>query len=270
MSSSSVRPRAVVTGASAGIGEAFAEALAKDRHDLVVTARRGERLTALAKRLADRYDTDVEVFPADLTEEAGLHSLESRLASDRDLTLLVNNAGFGTIGSFVDLDPDRLEREIRLNVLALTRLTRAALPAMIRRGEGAIVNVSSLAGMYPGPYGATYGATKAFVNSLTEALQEEIRGTGVQIQLLCPGFTRTEFQEVAGAETSRIPGFAWMSAEEVVRESLDGLRSRRAVVVPGLMNRGAAMATGIVPRSWISRVMGFTLRRTLAEEEAER
>jgi short-subunit dehydrogenase len=262
----------VVTGASSGIGEVFAEALAGDRYDLVVIARRGDRLAALAKRLTDRYDTDVEVFPADLTEDAGLHSVESRLASDPALTLLVNNAGFGTIGPFVDLDPDRLEREIRLNVVALTRLTRAALPPMIRRGEGAIVNVSSLAGMYPGPYGATYGATKAFVNSLSEALQEEVRGTGVQVQLLCPGFTRTEFQEVAGAETSRIPGFAWMSAEDVVKGSLDGLRSRTPVVVPGLMNRGAALATGLVPRSWISRLMAATLRRTLAasEEEAER
>jgi short-subunit dehydrogenase len=262
----------MVTGASSGIGEAFAEALAKDRYDLVVIARRGERLAEVAKRLTDRYDTDVEVFPADLTEDAGLHSVESRLASDRELTLLVNSAGFGTIGPFIDLDPDRLEQEIRLNVVALTRLTRAALPAMIRRGEGAIVNVSSLAGLYPGPYGATYGATKAYVNSLSEALQEEVRGTGVQIQLLCPGFTRTEFQEVAGAETSRIPGFAWMSAEEVVKESLDGLRSRTSVVVPGRMNRGAALATGLVPRSWISRMMGTTLRHTLAssDEETER
>ena len=189
------RRRALVTGASSGLGAAFAVALARRGFDIVVVARRRERLEALAEDLRGRYEVAVQVLVADLTSSADLQSIESRVASDAALTILVNNAGFGTTGRFAEMDPDLEEGEIRLNVVALSRLTRAALPGMIARGTGSIINVSSVSALLPGPYHATYGATKAFVNSFTEALHEELRGTGVRVQALCPGFTRTEFQD---------------------------------------------------------------------------
>ena len=157
---------------------------------------------------------------ADLTQSMALRTVEEHVAGDDALELLVNNAGFGTTGPFARLDPDQEEAEICLNVLALVRLTRAALPGMIARGRGAIINVSSLAAFVPGPYDATYGATKAFVNSFTEALHEELCGTGVYVQTLCPGFTYTEFQQRAGIDISKIPTCAWMTPEAVVEASL--------------------------------------------------
>src|SRR5919109_1270658 len=153
------------------------------------------------------------------TQSTVLRTVEEHIAGEEALELLVNNAGFGTTGPFARLDPDQEEAEIRLNVLALVRLTRAALPGMIARGRGAIINVSSLAAFAPGPYDATYGATKAFVNSFTEALHEELRGTGVRVQALCPGFIHTELQQRAGIDTSRLPAWVWMTPEAVVEAS---------------------------------------------------
>src|SRR5262245_57221413 len=156
------RKHALVTGASAGIGEAFARALAKQQHDLVLVARRGDRLEALAKELGERHAIVATPHVADLAEDADLAALAERLAQEPP-DLLVNNAGFGTMGAFAELDPERELEEIRLNVVALVRLTRAALPGMVARGRGAIVNVSSLAGESAGPFNATYAATKAYV-----------------------------------------------------------------------------------------------------------
>jgi short-subunit dehydrogenase len=170
-------------------------ALARQQYNLIIVARSRERLETLAGRLQQSYGIAVEVVVADLTQSTALRTVEERVAGDQALELLVNNAGFGTTGPFARLDPDQEEAEIRLNVLALVRLTRAVLPGMIARGRGAIINVSSLAAFAPGPYDAIYGATKAFVNSFTEALHEELCGTGVHVQTLCPGFTYTEFQQ---------------------------------------------------------------------------
>jgi hypothetical protein len=263
MKTASSKRRALVTGASSGIGLAFAEVLARDGHDLVVVARSAPRLEALAHRLHAAHHVTVEVVKADLTKAAALGNVEAMIAADRHLDLLVNNAGFGTIGRFVALDPDREEEEIRLNVVALVRLTRAALPGMVSRRRGAVINVSSLAAFTPGPVNATYSATKAFVNSFTEALHEELRGTGVRVQALCPGFTRTEFQERAGIDKSRIPSFAWMSAEAVVEASLAGLRRGQVVCIPGLANRLTAAVTGVVPRRIVRRAVGIGSRRVL-------
>src|SRR5215831_10552779 len=173
------RRRALVTGASTGLGAVFATALAQQQYDLTIVARSRERLEALAGHLRQSYGTVVEVRVADLTQSTALHTVEEHVAGDQKLELLVNNAGFGTTGPFATLDPAQEEAEIRLNVMALMRLTRAALPGMIARGRGAIINVSSMAAFVPPPYDATYGATKAFVNSFTEALHEELRGTRV-------------------------------------------------------------------------------------------
>jgi len=255
------RRRALVTGASAGIGAAFAERLARDQYDLVLVARSQDRLEALAKRIRDQRGMEVEVLPADLTSPADLRRVEQALATDARLELLVNNAGVGTFGAFAELDPDREEMEIRLNVIALVRLARAALPVMLARGHGSIVNLSSLAGWQPCPHNATYGATKAFVNSFTEALHEELRGTGVKVQALCPGFTRTEFQERAGIDTSSLPDFAWMEPEAVVEASLEGLRRGEVLCVPGVQNKALAAVTTLLPRAVKRRVAGALARR---------
>lgn len=257
---------AIVTGASSGIGLAFAERLAREGHDLVVVARRVDRLDALAKDLREQTGVDVEVIPADLTEAAGLRSVEDRVSRAGAMSLLVNSAGFGTSGPLIALDPDEEESEIRLNVIALVRLTRAALPGMVARGRGGIINVSSLAGMSPGPYAATHAATKAFVNSFTEAVYEEVRGTGVRVQLLCPGFTRTGFQTRAGVSADAVPGFLWMTADAVVEESLAALRSDRMLVVPGIVNRSSAALAGLLPRSWTRRLSASLGRRLEGRE----
>jgi short-subunit dehydrogenase len=255
--------RAVVTGASTGLGAAFATALAREGYDLVIVARSRDRLEALAEHLHQRYASTVEVCVADLTHPAELSMVEKRVAEDAGLTLLVNNAGFGTTGRFATLDPGREEEEIRLNIVALSRLTRAALPAMIARRHGGIINVSSIAAFLPGPYDATYGATKAFVNSFTEALHEELRGTGVRVQTLCPGFTRTEFQQRAGVDTTRVPSFVWMTAEFVVEASLAALQRGTVVCVPGLGYKLLTTLVCLAPRALVRRVAGFLATRVI-------
>jgi hypothetical protein len=260
--SSQSRPRALVTGASAGIGEAFARALAARRHDLTLVARRRDRLEALAKDLFERHGISVHVEAADLTEEGELAALAEQVAADPP-ELLVNNAGFGSVGRFAELDVGRELEQIRLNVVALVRLTRAALPGMLARGRGAVVNVSSLAGEAPGPYTATYAASKAFVTSFSGSLHEELRGTGVVVQALLPGFTRTEFQEVAGVDPGRVPFFAWMRPERVVRASLAALDRGDAVCVPGAGNRLLGGLGGLAPRAVARRVLGTLQRRNL-------
>lgn len=258
---------ALVTGASSGIGYAFAERLAADGHRLILVARRADRLEAMAKSFAERFGPGFEVFPADLNRPEELRAVEDRIASEPNLELVVNNAGFGTVGRFAELDADGEEAEIRLNVLALVRLARAGLPGMIERGSGGVINVSSMAGFSPSPYMATYAATKAFVTSFTEGLAGELAGTGVKVQALCPGFTRTEFQQVAGANTEMLPSFAWQEADEVVKASLAGLARGDVVVVPGRANQALAAMTSALPRSWTSRILGAAMKRSLPEGE---
>jgi len=250
------RKRALVTGASAGIGKAFAERLAADGFDLILVARNKDRLDELAERLAAEHGCTAEALPADLTDPLE-RSLVEGVIEDDCLDLLVNNAGFGTVGPFVAADADAEEREVQLNVIALTRLCRSALPGMIERGRGGIINVSSLAAFQPAPYTATYAATKAFVNSFTEALYEELRGTGVVVQALCPGFTRTEFQERAGVDVSRIPDMAWMESPAVVTASLAALGKRELICVPGWSNWALSSVSAAVPRSWSRRLAAF-------------
>jgi short-subunit dehydrogenase len=250
------RPRAVITGASGGIGAAFAAALARAHFDLVLVARNRERLDRQAQRLRDACGVSVEVVVADLTRSVELRAVEAQLADDARLELLVNNAGVATVGLFARLDPDQEEALIALNVVCLAGLTRAALPGMIERGRGAIINVSSIASFVPTRYAATYSATKAYVNSFTEALHEELRGTGVRVQLLCPGFTRTEFAERAGADASYIPALAWMAPEAVADASLAALRRGTLVCVPGTVNRALTALLRALPRRFVRRLTG--------------
>jgi short-subunit dehydrogenase len=235
-----MRPCALVTGASSGIGAAFAERLARDQYDVMVVARRRERLEALAQRLRQAHHGEVEVIAADLTQRDPLQAVERRIAEATNLELLVNNAGFGGYMPFVSLDPDRAEELIRLQVTAVTRLTRAALPGMIARGHGAIINVSSRLAFSAAltaptmPRRATYAATKAFINTFTQILHAELAGTGVQVQALCPGVVRTEFHERMGQDPARIPAAIVMSPEDIVEASLAGLKLGEVICVPAL------------------------------------
>jgi uncharacterized protein len=251
-------PTALITGASVGIGEQFALQLAERGHDVVLVARDAARLEAVAKELEGRYGTKAEVLVADLTDPRQLATVEARA---RAVDLLVNNAGFGTFGPFHTLDIDTETREINLNVIALVRLTHAAASAMVERGRGGILNVSSLAGFQPGPSNATYGATKAFVTSFTEAVHEELRGTGVSVTALCPGFTHTEFQARANVPASAVPGFMWQEAPEVARAGLDGVAKNRAVVIPGTANKVLGNLSAVTPHAITRRLGAAVLKR---------
>ncbi len=236
----SKRPVALVTGASSGIGAAFAARLAQDGYDLVVVARRRERLENLAQELEHKHGVNVEVLPADLSRRESLRAVEQRAAGEPALDLLVNNAGFGGYMPFVQLDPDRAEELINLQVLAVTRLTRAALPDMIARRRGAIINVSSrlaFSASIASPQlakRATYAATKAYINTFTQLLSSELEGTGVQVQALCPGVVVTEFHRNMGMDPSRFPPAITMKAEDIVAASLDGLKLGEVICVPAL------------------------------------
>ncbi len=247
---------ALVTGASSGIGREIARRLAAEGSDLVVVARDRDRLDALAHEVTHAHDgAEVEVLVADLADPAGLAAVEARVGdAERPVDLLVNNAGFGTYGTFVDLDVDGEEREIAVNVTALVRLTHAALSAMVPRGRGAVMNVSSVAGLQATPGNATYGATKAFVASFGEAVAGELAGTGVTLTTVLPGYTRTEFQERAGIGGRNIPGPAWMTAEDVAARALEATRSGRPWLVPGTFNKVAVAVAAPVPRSVMRRV----------------
>lgn len=254
---------ALVTGASSGIGEAIARRLAAEGTDLVVTARDEQRLTALADELTTGHRVDVEVLPADLGEQEGRRLVEDRLVDEaRPVDLLVNNAGFGSSGRFHELDVDGEQAQVEVNVIAVLRLTHAALGPMLDRGRGTVLNVSSLGSRTPSPLNATYAATKAFVTSFSEALHEDLRGSPVSVTALEPGFTRTEFQVRAGlTRDAGVPDLVWMSADDVAAAGLDGARAGRAVVVPGLGYKVAAGVTGVVPKLPLRRIVGVAARR---------
>ena len=239
------RGRVVITGASAGIGEEFARQLAAAGFDLTLVARRAERLQALADELSTAHGIRAEAWPADLADETDVAALANRLAATGDLVLLVNNAGFGTRGEFVEVALERTLDMIRVHVLATVTLCRAAAPGMAARGGGAIINVSSIAAFFPSAGGANYGATKAYLNAFSEALAAELRDSGVVVQGLCPGFTTTEFHDVGDYQNfdrDQIPAPLWMPAREVVAESLAALGGRRVIVVPGARYRAIVAA----------------------------
>jgi len=249
---------ALVTGASSGIGEAMVELLAEAGVPTVVVARRRDRLDDLAARFAQ-----VEVLAGDLTTKKGLASVVARVVDGgTPIDLLVNNAGFGTSGAFHELDADRLDDEIQLNIAALTRLSRAALGVMVPRGRGYVLNVSSVASFQPAPKLAVYAATKAYVTSLTESLHEEVRGTGVHVTALCPGLTRTEFQSVSNSDeyAGQYPAFAWMEPAEVAKAGLDDVASGKALSVPGVLYKTMVTASGITPRGLARRLSGLVQR----------
>jgi len=244
--------RALVTGASSGIGRVFAELLARDGYDLCVVARRRDRLHDLSSRLQKAYGVAVEVLVADLADTESLAMVETRVREDSSLYMLVNNAGFGNIGAFHDLNLEMENEEIHLNVRALVRLTHAAIPGMVARHGGAIINVSSIVAFLPVPFLATYAATKAYVNSFSEAIHEELKGTGVTVQALCPGRTHTEFHERAGISMTHHPSKG-MEPEPVVEASLRALQRGSAICIPGLWNRFIVGILSLLPRSVVRK-----------------
>ena len=249
---------ALVTGASSGIGESFVHLLGQAGIPMVIVARRGDRLEQIAAGYGN-----VQVLTADLTDQAGLASVVDRVASvSEPIDLLINTAGFGTSGMFAELDPDRLDDEVQLNVAALTRLSRAALGVMVPRGRGYLLNVSSVASFQPAPKLAVYAATKAYVTSLSEALHEEVRGTGVRVTALCPGLTKTEFQSVSNTEdyATTVPAFAWLTPDEVAEAGLRDVAKGKALSIPGAMYKGLAAATSVTPRSVARRLSGLLQR----------
>lgn len=236
---------ALITGASSGIGEEFARQLAGHGWDLILVARRQDRLEQLAGELQAGNGIRATALPADLNDEAGVARVEACIASTEDLALLVNNAGFGLTGSFYKSDITRQVDMIRVHVVAAVRLARAAAAGMARRGQGAIVNVASIAAFVPLPGSVTYGATKAYLVQFSESLQMELRGTSVRVQALCPGFTYSGFhdtQEMGHFRRSSLPKILWMPAGPVVAASLRGLERGRVLVIPGPVNQLIALA----------------------------
>ena len=243
---------ALITGASAGLGVEFARQLSARGHRLVLVARRKERLDELAQELGN-----ARAVALDLSE----HDAAAKLMADLEaygetVDLLVNNAGFGLIGRFAELDAKRERQMIDLNVGTLTDLCRAVSPGMIERKSGGILNVASTAAFQPGPKMAVYFATKAFVLSLSEALHEELKPHGIKVSCLCPGPTRTEFGDVAGFGGNGLFDRVAMDAATVVRAGLKGLAKNEAVVVPGIVNKIGAASTRFAPRPVVRRIAG--------------
>jgi uncharacterized protein len=249
---------ALVTGASAGIGNAFARRLAAQGHDLVLVARDATRLEELATVLRRAHQVDVEVLPADLTDRDGLSAVADRLRDgDRPVDLLVNNAGGGIAGTFVGGDLAAEERSLDLLVRAVLVLTHAAVPGMVARARGAVVVVSSVAGFLPG---GTYSAAKAWATSFTTSLILELLGTGVTATALCPGYVRTEFHGRAGIPTDTIPGWAWLDADRLVADCLADVARGRAVSIPSRRYRVAVALLRHMPLRAVSIVGRQRLR----------
>jgi short-subunit dehydrogenase len=227
---------ALITGASTGIGAVYADRLAKRGHDLILVARNKERLASLARRLANDTNRNVETVEADLTSPADLQRVEDILRTNAGISLLVNNAGVGATGPLVASDVDKMDNMIRLNVTALTRLTYAAVPGFVARGNGTVINISSIVAIAPETLNGVYGGTKAFVLALSHSLVHELADKGVRVQAVLPGATATEFWDIAGVPVHQLPPQIVMLADDMVDAALAGLDLGEIVTIPSLAN----------------------------------
>jgi len=253
---------ALVTGASAGIGRELARLAAKDGHDLVLVARRRERLEELAAELSAAHGVQVTVIAADLADRAAPAHITERLrAENKHVDFLMNNAGFGSCGPFLKAALDREVEMIDVNVRALIQLTRLLLPDMVARKRGRVLNVASVAGFVPGPYMATYYASKAFVLSFTEALATELRGTGVTATASCPGPTVTEFGAVARSADTNLFQRGAADASSVARHAYQAMLAGKVVAIPGLTNKLIAQSTRLAPRAWLRAIAAYLNRK---------
>ena len=248
------RPLALITGPSSGIGEELARVFAREGWDLVLVARSADRLSALAAELKAAHGTESLVIPADLADPAAPPAVWRALGG-RPLDALVNNAGYGVGGAIAETPTDAEIRMFQVNVMALVHLVKLALPGMVARRTGRILNVASTAAFQPGPFLAGYYATKACVLSYTEALAEELRGTGVTATCLCPGPTRTDFYRRAGTEgVGYTKAFGLMPARDVAEAGYRGMMAGEPLVIPGLLNRLGAFSVRFLPRRLVVRI----------------
>ena len=256
---------ALVTGASSGIGKELARLFAADGHAVVLVARRLPLLEALAAELRERHGVSTAAIACDLATPGGVEGLLAELgARGLAVDFLVNNAGVGSTGRFVDSPVEREVRMTELNVTAVVRLTHALLPGMLARGQGRVLIIGSTAGFQPGAYMATYYASKAFVNHFSEALAHELRGTGVTVTLSCPGPTRTEFGRVSGVDQSRLFQMSVAPAERVAREAYRALFAGRVLVIHGFLNRLAVQLLRVGPRAVVRAVVAALNRPSSA------
>jgi uncharacterized protein len=250
---------AVITGASSGIGESFARRLAREGYDCFLVARRKKNLVKLAREIEDENGIRATIIAADLSTDAGVLHVERMITGNDQVEVLVNGAGFGTRGFFAEVDPRKMQDMVYLHTMASARLTRAVLPGMIANRRGFVINVSSVGAFLTTSHYVTYSATKAFINMLTLGLRDELAGTGVRIQALCPGLTRTGFMytdEFKDFNYSDIPAFAWMTPEQVVEESLAALNKNKIIFIPG---RGNRIFIGTLKAPLIGTMIGWLL-----------
>lgn len=259
------RLTALVTGASSGIGAAYARLLAAEGYDLVLVARGAERLEQLATELTGRHGVEVAVLPADLSTDDGIAAVEARLRAG-PVDLLVNNAGMSLNRPFLKSTAEAEETLLRVNVYAVMRLTLAVLPGMVERGRGDVINVSSVAGFGAVMPGSTYPASKAWVTNFSESVAQSVRRYGVRVLALCPGYTRTEFHQRAGINMSATPAWMWLDAADVAREGLRDLRKGKLVSVPSWKYKLAVFALRHTPR----RLLRVASRDTRGRVDAAR
>lgn len=258
----SAKGLAVVTGASSGIGAELARGLARRGYDCVLTARREDRLRELAAELEKDHGVSATVFAADLASPDGAQKLhDAVVALDRPVTFLVNNAGFGVHGDFVQNDPARLAQMMQLNMVSLTELTHSFAKAMVERGEGRILQVASVGAFQPSPYYAVYSATKSYVRDFSQAVSWELRGTGVTVTSICPGLTATEFHEVADHPKPKAFDMVTMTARDVAEIAIRAAERGRATVTPGLANKIMEWALKWWTPRWVATAMaGISMR----------
>jgi uncharacterized protein len=257
---------ALITGASAGIGAAIASELARRGRGVTLVARREDRLRSLADELAGEFGVRAEALGADLEDGTAREDLVRRTDElGVDVEILVNNAGFGGGEDFARTERERLLAMVEVNCVALLALQAAYLPRMVERGRGAVINIASTAAFQPLPGAATYGATKAFVLSLSEAVHEELKGTGVTVTAVCPGPVKTEFTQVAGLERAeeQVPGIVWTSVESVARQAVDAAADGKRAIVPGLLNRAGALTGQHAPRMLALPIVKRVWRRAI-------
>jgi short-subunit dehydrogenase len=249
---------ALVTGASGGLGLEFAKLLAQAGYNLALAARSQGKLEVLAGELREQFGIDVQVVALDLARVNAAQDVQAQVPQ---CDVLINNAGFANNGKFAQMDEAQIVEEIQLDITTLTQLTRQYLPGMIARKDGKILNVASTAGFLPGPNMAVYYACKAYVISFSEAIAEEVRGTGVTVSVLCPGATATGFQERARVESTALFRLPMAKAADVAKAGIDGMMRGKPVIVPGITNKFVALAPKVTPRRLLVRISGKAVQR---------